>query len=206
MWNGLVEKFNGTLKHMLKRMCSERPKDWDKYINPLLFAYREVPQENLGFAPFDLLYVHSVRGPMAILKELWTKEIPDEDIKPTYQYVLDLRERLRETCKIAHEHLEKARKHQHKYYSRKLHQREKAYAVIEKKYLAVVWGIKKFHQYLYGKEFLLETDHQPLIFLNKVKTENSRLMRWALQLQPYRFRMIAIKGSENFGADYLSRQ
>lgn len=43
MCNGLVEKFNGTLKQMLKRMCSERPKDSDKYINPLLFAYREVP-------------------------------------------------------------------------------------------------------------------------------------------------------------------
>jgi hypothetical protein len=92
------------------------------------------------------------------------------------------------------------------YASRKLHQREKAYAVIEKECLAVVWGIKKFHQYLYGKEFLLENDHQPLTFLNKAKTENSRLMRWALQLQPYRFRMIAIKGSENVGADYLSRQ
>lgn len=37
--NGLVEKFNGTLKQMLKRMCAEKPKDWDKYINALLFAY-----------------------------------------------------------------------------------------------------------------------------------------------------------------------
>nr|XP_034315954.1 uncharacterized protein LOC117685617 [Crassostrea gigas] len=92
------------------------------------------------------------------------------------------------------------------YASRKLQPREKAYAVIEKECLAVVWGIQKFHQYLYGREFLLETDHQPLTYLNKAKTENSRLMRWALQLQPYRFRIIAIKGSENVGADYLSRQ
>uniref|UniRef100_A0A8W8J3E4 Uncharacterized protein n=1 Tax=Magallana gigas TaxID=29159 RepID=A0A8W8J3E4_MAGGI len=53
--SGLVEKFNGTLKQMLKRICAERPRDWDKYINPLLFAYREVPQESLGFSPFDLL-------------------------------------------------------------------------------------------------------------------------------------------------------
>lgn len=92
------------------------------------------------------------------------------------------------------------------YASRKLQPREKAYAVIEKECLAVVWGIQKFHQYLYGREFLLETDHQPLTYLNKAKTENSRLMRWALQLQPYRFRIIAIKGSDNVGADYLSRQ
>ena len=56
MCNGLVEKFNGTLKQMLRRMCAERPKDWDKYLNALLFAYREVPQESMGFSPFELLY------------------------------------------------------------------------------------------------------------------------------------------------------
>jgi len=39
--NGLVERFNATLKSMLKRMCSERPQDWDRYIDALLFAYRE---------------------------------------------------------------------------------------------------------------------------------------------------------------------
>ena len=40
MCNGLVERFNGTLKSMLKRMCAEKPKDWDRYIPALLFAYR----------------------------------------------------------------------------------------------------------------------------------------------------------------------
>lgn len=80
MCNGLVEKFNGTLKQMLKRMCAERPKDWDKYLNALLFAYRDIPQESLGFSPCKLLYGHTVRGPMKILKELWTKEIPNEDV------------------------------------------------------------------------------------------------------------------------------
>ena len=73
--NGLVERFNGTLKKMLTRMCAERPKDWDKYIDPLLFAYREVPQESLGFSPFELIYGWPVRGPMQVLRELWTKDI-----------------------------------------------------------------------------------------------------------------------------------
>ena len=54
MCNGLVERFNGTIKLMLKRMCAERPKDWDRYLPALLFAYREVPQESLGF--FHLSY------------------------------------------------------------------------------------------------------------------------------------------------------
>ena len=45
MRNGLVEKFNGTLKKMLNRLCNEKPKQWHRYINALLFAYREVPQD-----------------------------------------------------------------------------------------------------------------------------------------------------------------
>ena len=72
MCNGLVEKFNGTLKNMLRKMCAERPQDWDRYLNAVLFAYREVPQESLGFSPFELLYGRTVRGPMRILRELWT--------------------------------------------------------------------------------------------------------------------------------------
>ena len=74
MCNGLTEKFNGTMKYMLKRLGSEQPRQWHRYINPLLFAYREVPQESTGFSPFELLYGRAVRGPMAILKQLWTKE------------------------------------------------------------------------------------------------------------------------------------
>ncbi|XP_052079017.1 uncharacterized protein LOC127717282 [Mytilus californianus] len=49
------------------------------------------------------------------------------------------------------------------------------------------------------------TKKQPLTYLNKKKVENARLMRWALALQPYRFRIVAVKGIDNVGADYLSR-
>ena len=47
--NGLVERFNGTLKKMLRRLCSEQPRLRHRFINPLLFAYREAPQEAIGF-------------------------------------------------------------------------------------------------------------------------------------------------------------
>lgn len=89
--NGLVERFNGVLKSMLKKLCDEKPRDWDRYIAPLLFAYRETPQESLGFAPFELLYGRTVRGPMTILRELWTGETENApETKLTYQYVIDL--------------------------------------------------------------------------------------------------------------------
>ena len=41
IFDGLIEKFNGTLKNMLRHMCAEKPKDWDRYIGPLSFAYRK---------------------------------------------------------------------------------------------------------------------------------------------------------------------
>ena len=107
--NGLVERYNGTLKTMLRKMCAEQPKQWDRFICPLLFAYREAQQESTGFSPFELLYGRTVRGPMMILKELWTNEIGSEEVKTTYEYVLDLRNRLEETVKLAQEELSKSK-------------------------------------------------------------------------------------------------
>ena len=117
--NGLVERFNGTLKQMLKRMCSEKPRDWDRFIAPLLFAYREVPQASLGFSPFELLYGRTVRGPMTILKEMWSGEMETQDVRTTYQYILDLRDRLKDTCKMAQEALKDSSDRTRMYYNRK---------------------------------------------------------------------------------------
>ena len=52
---------------------------------------------------------------------------------------------------------------------------------------------------------MLQTDHEPLKYINTAKFANGRLMRWAMFLQSYNFRVETIKGSENVGADYLSR-
>ena len=114
--NGLVERFNGTLKSMLKKLSEEQPKQWDRYIPALLFAYREATQESTGFSPFELLYGRHVRGPLTILKQLWTKDIQDDEVRTTYQYVVDLRERLEETCQIVQEQLGKSSK-RYKYYA-----------------------------------------------------------------------------------------
>ena len=119
MCNGLVERFHATMKQMLRRMCAERPKDWDKYLPALLFAIREVPQETLGFSPFELLYGRSVRGPMAILRELWSGEVNDEQVLSTYQYVIELRERLEQTCQLARDNLKKVQFKQKTYYDKR---------------------------------------------------------------------------------------
>ena len=60
-------------------------------------------------------------------------------------------------------------------------------------------GNQKISLYLSGVPFVLQTDHEPLKYMNSA----NRLLRWAMSLQSYTFRVDAIKGSENVGADYL---
>lgn len=67
--DGLVKRFNQTLKAMLRKFVSESGADWDQWLPYLLFACREVPQASTGFSPFELLYGREVRGPLDILRE-----------------------------------------------------------------------------------------------------------------------------------------
>ena len=67
----MVERFNGTLKTILRKIAIEKPKDWGRYVQTLLSAYREMPNESTGFSPFELLYGRTPRGPVTILQEVW---------------------------------------------------------------------------------------------------------------------------------------
>ena len=63
--DGLVERFNKTLKAMLRKIATDEGCSWDKMLPYVLFAYREVPQASTGFSPFELLYGREVKGPWA---------------------------------------------------------------------------------------------------------------------------------------------
>lgn len=82
---------------------------------------------------------------------------------------------------------------------------ELKYSMIEKECLAVVWGIKRFHMHLYGVHFVLQTDHEPLKYMNSAKFTYNWLMWWVMFLQNYNMKVEALKKSDNVGADYLSR-
>lgn len=89
--------------------------------------------------------------------------------------------------------------------SKKLQPREQKYSTIEKECLAIVMSCQTLCEYLLGREFLIETDHFPLQWLNKMKDQNMRLLRWSLILQEYRFTVTHISGKTNVLADMLSR-
>lgn len=113
--DGMVERFNQTLKTMLRKYVSDSGADWDQWLPFLMFAYREVPQASTGFSPFELLYGREVRGPLDILRESWEGESSGQP-RNIASYVLKMREKLEQLSSRAHDHLAKAQIQQKVWY------------------------------------------------------------------------------------------
>ena len=96
------------------------------------------------------------------------------------------------------------------YVSRTLSPAEKRYSQLEKEALAIVFAVKKFHKYVYGRHFEIESDHRPLSFLfseNKgvPQMASARIQRWAITLSAYHY-TIRYKAGKHLGnADAFSR-
>ena len=94
--------------------------------------------------------------------------------------------------------------------SRSLSQSEKNYAQIEKEALALIFAVKKFHQFLYGRKFTLLTDHKPLLAILGSKSgipslAAARLQRWAVILSAYSYQLVFKPTQSHGNADGLSR-
>ena len=91
------------------------------------------------------------------------------------------------------------------YFSKHLSKAERNYSTGEKELLSIVWATENWKKFLYGVEFIVVTDHQPLQWLKTVKNPSSRLARWITRLDCFEFRIEYRKGSANGNADALSR-
>ena len=95
------------------------------------------------------------------------------------------------------------------YASRTLSVAEKNYSQIEKEGLSIVFGVRKFHQYVYGRRFCLWTDHKPLLAIfgdgDFPRRTSARLKRWAVFLMAYDFEIRFRSTKEHANADWLSR-
>lgn len=89
--------------------------------------------------------------------------------------------------------------------SRILQKHEKNYTITEKELLAIVWGFRKFKNYLLGRKVVVYSDHKALCYIQECKLYHDRLTRWAMFLQQFDYTVHYIKGNENLIADALSR-
>jgi hypothetical protein len=94
--------------------------------------------------------------------------------------------------------------------SRSLSNTEKKYSQLDKEGLAIVFGVKKYHQYLYGRHFTVLTDHKPLLgLLGENKSvpimASPRVQRWSLPLGGYDYQLQYRAGTSHSNADSLSR-
>jgi len=89
--------------------------------------------------------------------------------------------------------------------SKKLNKAQRNYTVTEQECLAAIVALKHFRAYVEGHSFQIVTDHASLKWLMANRDLNSRLGRWAIALQPFKFRIDHRKGSLNVVPDSLSR-
>ena len=91
------------------------------------------------------------------------------------------------------------------YWNRQLSKAERNYSTIEREALAIVKVVKEFYPYLYGHEFVLQTDHQPLVHLINLRDVGGPIARWSMFLQQFSFNVKHKAGRLNGNADGLSR-
>lgn len=92
------------------------------------------------------------------------------------------------------------------YYSKVLTKPERNYCVTRKELLAIVKSVDHFHKYLYGREFLIRTDHAALSWLLRLKNPEGQVARWMERLQQYDFKIQHRPGRHHNNADALSRR
>ena len=98
------------------------------------------------------------------------------------------------------------REHAVSYFSQTLSRQERNYCATRRELLAVLRSISHFHQYLYGKEFCLRTDHAALTWLTSFHRPEGQLARWLEKLQSYNFKIVHRAGVRHANADGLSRR
>lgn len=93
------------------------------------------------------------------------------------------------------------------YFSKKFDEHQMRYSTIEKETLGLMLALNHFDVYLNPTvmPILVYTDHNPVVFINKMKEKNQRLLRWSLTLQQYNVDIRHIRGKDNVMADALSR-
>ncbi|KAL0185140.1 hypothetical protein M9458_020837, partial [Cirrhinus mrigala] len=116
------QRFNQTLKQMLRRVTTEDKKDWDLLLPYVLFGVREVPQASTGFTPFELLFGRQPRGLLDVAREAWEQQ--PAAYRTVIEHVKEMRAKIDQVMPLVREHLVKAQQAQQRLYNRAAQPRE----------------------------------------------------------------------------------
>lgn len=94
--------------------------------------------------------------------------------------------------------------------SKKITKSELNRKILDKEAMAIVFGCKKFYQFIFGKSFILRTDNRALEYIlgprkGIPQTADNRLKRWAYFLSGFRYIMEHVNSKANANCDALSR-
>lgn len=104
---GALERFHQHLKSLLRAYCTELKADWQEGLPWLMLAAREVVQESTGFSPNELVFAHTVRGPLSVVQDQWMSNSPPQNL---FAYVNGFRQRLYEAGEMAKQNLQASQK------------------------------------------------------------------------------------------------
>ena len=113
--DGLLERFNRTLKQMLAKVVIKKGHDWDKQLAAVLLAYRAAPHSSTGMLPFYLLYGRDPQLPTALDFRVPTSRHPTMETEYGQELVRGLK-RVRE---LARKTIQKSQRSQKRFYDRR---------------------------------------------------------------------------------------
>lgn len=120
---GAIERFHQTLKSMLRKYCLNFEREWDEGVPFLLFAVRDTIEESLGFCPADLVFGHTMRGPLKIYQEMMLNE-QESPVVNVLDYVSKFKARLHEACSFVRKTMSETQKNMKKRFDIKSVKRE----------------------------------------------------------------------------------
>lgn len=112
--DGLVERFNRTLKTMLMKLVEKKGKNWDELLGPLLLAYRTSPHSSTGETPFFLMYGRDCRIPTGL--DIYVPRVKCPTVETDYGR--ELFKELRQAQQLARQNIVRAQASQKSQYDK----------------------------------------------------------------------------------------
>ena len=118
MSDGMIERFNRTLKSKLSLFVEERQRDWDEHLPYLMMAYRSATHESTGFSPNEMMLGRTVHLPVDLMCERPPNE--DDENETPAKYVCELIDKTATVHRFARQHLKQSSLQQKNNYDRKI--------------------------------------------------------------------------------------